>query len=231
MTQRILQDLRGDPVQARDGTIGEVDDAFFDDERWTVRYLVVDTGSWLPGRKVLISPRQVPSQPPGDYLRVNLTREQVEQAPGIEQDAPVSRQLEDAHARYYRYPAYWAGPYLWGFTNVPYASPSWNDAPPGDSSREKLRAAEQRARESHLRSTREVAGYRIRALDGELGHVEDFEVDDETWAIRGMVVDTRNWLPGRKVVVPPEAVTAVDWDNRAVSVRMTREEIERAPEV
>jgi hypothetical protein len=232
MLQKVMQDLKGDRIQARDGAIGSVQDAYFDDERWAVRYLVVDTGQWLPGKKVLISPASVPPQEGGgDQIRVDLTREQVEHAPGIDEDPPISRILEEAHARYYGYPYYWAGPYLWGAGPIPLAAPpaeTAQQARPGAD--ETSVQAEQRARESHLRSSAAVVGYSIRALDGDIGHVEDFVVDDRTWAIADMVVDTRNWLPGKKVLVPPEAIADIDWENRAVSVKLRREELKRSPE-
>lgn len=231
MGQKVMQDIRGDAIVARDGAIGSVQDVYFDDERWTVRYLVVDTGNWLPGRQVLISPRQVPAQPPGDAIRVDLTREQVERAPGIDRDKAVSRTLEQAHALYYGYPYYWAGPYLWGMGPLPLSNSAAERGLAGRSrEQEEMRArAEQQARESHLRSSAEVVGYAIRAEDGELGHVEDFLVDEESWAISGVVVDTRNWLPGKKAVVPPSAISDVDWHRREVSVRMAREQIKSAP--
>lgn len=230
MTQKMMQDLRGDAIVARDGRIGSVQDVYFDDERWAVRYLVVDTGNWLPGRQVLISPRQVPEQAPGGEIRVDLTRDQVEHAPGIEQDTPVSRILEEAHARYYDYPFYWAGPYLWGPAPLPHAARAPEPAARGAAREhgEIREATEQRARETHLRSGAEVVGYAIRAQDGELGHVEDFLVDERTWEISGMVVDTRNWLPGKKVVVAPTAIEDIDWHAGQVSVRMTRDEVKRA---
>jgi uncharacterized protein YrrD len=229
MLQRVMQDLKGDAIRARDGDVGSVKDVYFDDERWAVRYLVVDTGGWLPGRKVLISPAQVPPQPAGDAIQVELTREQVERAPGVENDAPVSRLMEAAHARYYGYPYYWAGPYLWGVAPVAYGSAAAEQGRPREDE-EQREMAEQRARESHLRSSAEVIGYAIRAADGELGHVEDFVVEDDSWKIAGMVVDTRNWLPGKKVLVPPSAIADIDWEGRQVTVAMSREELKRAPE-
>lgn len=205
-----------------------------------LRYLVVDTGNWLPGRQVLISPASVAPDGAGrDAIRTELRREQVERAPGIEVDAPVSRQIEEAHARYYGYPYYWSGPYLWGAAAVPWggtgaalAAPPAERAQEGSRERQEgYRQAEEAAEQSHLRSTAEVVGYRIHAADGEIGHVEDFLVDDQSWAIAGVVVDTRNWLPGKKVRVPPQAIEHVDWRNREVSVRVTREELKRAPEL
>jgi sporulation protein YlmC with PRC-barrel domain len=227
MLQKVMQDLHGDQLMARDGEIGSVQDVYFDDEQWAVRYLVVDTGGWLPGRRVLISPASVaPRQSGGDAIRVELTKEQVERAPDLGQDPPISRMLEEAHARHYGYPFYWTGPYLWGPQAIPAATPP-AETREGRALRE---MAEQRARESHLRSSAEVIGYRIRAADGEIGHVEDFVVDNENWAIADMVVDTRNWLPGKKVLVPPSAISDIDWHAGEVSVRLTREELKQAPE-
>lgn len=230
MLQKAMQDIRGDAIVARDGEVGSVKDLYFDDERWAVRYLVVDTGNWLPGRKVLISPASL-QEAGSDTIRVGLTREQVENAPGIDQDPPISRILEAEHARYYGYPYYWTGPYLWGMGAMPVAAPPANPAQQPRAQTEMRQRAEQEAEASHVRSSAEVVGYAIRAEDGEIGHVEDFVVDDESWAIAGMVVDTRNWLPGKKVVVPPDAIAAVDWNRREVAIRLKRDELKRAPEM
>ena len=225
MGHLVMKELRGDAIAARDGDIGSVKDVYFDDEQWAVRYLVVDTGKWLPDRKVLISPSSLePRGAGGNAIAARLTREQVEKAPGIEEDVPVSRLYEQAHARYFRYPYYWTGPYLWGMAPLP----AMEEMSPPEG-RESQAALEAQARESHLRSTDEVVGYRIRAADGPLGHVEDLLVDDESWAIEGMVVDTRDWLPGGKVVVPPSAVEEIDYTAREVGLRLTREEVKSAP--
>ena len=230
MLQQAVKDLRGDAIVARDGAIGSVDDVYFDDERWTVRYLVVDTGGWLSGRKVLISPACVMPIRERKALRVALTREQIGAAPSIERDAPISRSLEARHARYFGYPYYWSGPYLWGTAGMPVAT-EWTEpaavrAARADDVDEARRAP---ATESHVRSVREVVGYKLHATDGDVGRVEDFIVDDETWAIADLLVDTRNWLPGKKALVAPGAVAQVDWSNREVKIRLIRDEVERAP--
>lgn len=232
MVQKVMQDLKGERIVADDGHVGSVKDVYFDDERWAVRYLVVDTGEWLSGREVLISPACVPAQQADEEIRVTLTREQVRNAPDTSQDPPLSRLQEAAHARYYGYPYYWAGPYLWGAASVPVPSQTTAAVRRGiDREHEEMaQLAEQRARQSHVRSSAEVVGYKIRAADGDVGHVEDFLVDDETWAISDMVVDTRNWLPGKKVLVPPGAISDIDWENRQVSVRLTKEQLKRSPE-
>lgn len=225
MLQRLMRDLKGDAIAATDGDIGSVKDAYFDDERWAVRYLVVDTGKWLPGERVLISPAAV-AESRRDALNVRLSREQVEGAPRPDKDPPISRLMEQAHAQYYGYPYYWAGPYLWGYAAMPVSMPV---AEHEREATEAQKEAEARARESHLRSSAEVVGYRIEAVDGELGHVEDFVYDDRTWAIEYLVVDTRNWRPGGNVLVPPDAVRDVDWEHRTVTVGLTRDELAAAP--
>lgn len=232
MLQRAMKELKGDRILARDGPIGLVGDVYFDDERWTVRYLLVDTGYWLPGKEVLIAPASIePERSTGKGIAVNLTREQIEKAPDAESDQPVSRRFAEAHAQYYGYPYYWEGTGLWGAAPVPAAMPKRGR----EADRQvaaALHHAEKAARETHLRSGREVASYGIEAADGKIGHVEDLLVDDRDWSIRQMVVDTRNWLPGGKhALVPPSAVEWIDWETRTVRVRLTKDEIRQAPEL
>jgi hypothetical protein len=195
-----VKDLYGCRIQAIDGVIGKVEEFYFDDQDWAIRYLVVDTGDWLPGRRVLISPTTV-GHPnwSASLLPVGLTTDQVENSPILGRDEPVSRQRRTQLHRYYGWPVDWDG----------------EGEEEGD---------------PHLRSTKEVAGYYIQAKDDEVGHAEDFIVDDETWVIRWIVVDTRNWLPGRKVMVSPEWIQAVDWVERKVQVDLLRETIKNSPE-
>lgn len=227
-------ELFGKHLRARDGKIGTVRDVYFDDERWAVRYLEIDTSYGIGGRKVLVSPRSIERAAAEDKeIAVALTCEQVEKSPGADQDMPVSRQFEEAHAEYYGYPFYWAGPYLWGDSPHPISGePSVTLAPNTPDARERtqdLREAEQQARQSHLRSSEEVIGYRIVASDGAIGHVEDFVVDNEDWSIGTMIVDTRNWLPGKNVQVPVSAIRQVDWATREVRLNVTRDEVRNSP--
>lgn len=223
MMHKLVKDLQGDTIVARDGEIGSLSDAYFDDERWTLRYFVIDTGRWLPGRKVLVAPQSV-AQAEGAVMRLELSRGEVERAPGIDADPPVSRLLSQAHEARYGYP--YGGPFLWAAPMVPAAAPPLATDPVD---RERAEQAERRAERTHLRASSEVVGYRIQAADGEIGHVEDFVVDDQSWAIADMVVDTRNWLPGKKVLVPPSAICGIDWERGTVSVRLSRAELKRAP--
>ncbi len=227
-------EIEGMKVAATDGEIGKIVDLYFDDERWGVRYLVVNTGGWLSGRNVLISPRSLQGRGwAEDAVRVALTREQVENSPPIETARPVSRHYEVAHAMYYGYPYYWTGPYLWGLGAYPMVEGARNPPPVGPAEREMAAAAEaekRAAEDSHLRSCVEVVGYRIEAQDGSIGHLQDFLVDDETWGIPYLVVDRRAWLPGGLVVVPPDSVDQIDWGTSTIHLTLTREAVKQSPE-
>src|SRR4029453_11630334 len=191
--------LKGLTVAAIDGDIGSVQDLYFDDRHWTIRYLVADTGTWLPGKQVLLSPMSVGEFTPGD----NPTANQGKNTPTIDTEKPVNRQHETTFSRYYGYPFYWEGAYRWGLTDFPGLTPI-PVGPAPSAVDEEMRARERESADPHLRSARAVTDYYIEATDGDLGHVEDFLVEDTTWAIRYMIVDTRNWWPGRKVIVSPE---------------------------
>ena len=240
------RDLEGFTIGATDGDIGSVQDLYFDDRSWTIRYLLVDTGNWLPGRRVLISPMSV--RDPGwsdQRLAVGLTREEVERSPDIDAARPISREHELLFTGHYGLAPYWEGPYRWGAVPYPFAplTPGHPGPVPDPAT---ARALEREGLDNvgpehvegrhlddehapALRSAREVIGHHIEAVDGEVGHVADVLVDDRTWAVRYMVVDTRNWWPGKQVLVAPEWIDRVSWTDGKVSVRMTREQIRDAP--
>jgi hypothetical protein len=218
-----------------DGDIGGVDDVYFDDLTWTVRYLVVETGTWLPGRKVLLSPASLRDLDAAERrVRTDLTRRQVQESPSIDTDKPVSRQHENALSSHYGYSPYWAGPYRWGPYAYPYpllhagVLPPATDSPYENRVAEELAAREEQSRDEHLRSARAVSGYGIRATDGELGHVEDFLVDDQDWAIRYLIVDPRSWWPGPHVLVAVDWIRSVSWNDEVVEVDVSRDAVRGA---
>ena len=229
---RGVKDLTGYVIKATDDEIGMVQDFYFDDEIWTIRYLVVDTGWWLPGRSVLIAPEAL-DRPDWDSRRfsVRLTRREVEQSPGVETDKPVSRQKESELRTYYPWPLYWTG--QTGFmpaaagTQVEAVAALQAGALAEDGQRP---SPAETTDDPHLRSANEVIGYDIQAREGEIGHVEDFIVDDDTWVIRYMVVDSGNWLPGKNVLIAPQWIHAVNWAERTVRVDLARQTIADAPE-
>jgi hypothetical protein len=220
------KNLQGLVIRATDGEIGTVDQLYFDDQIWAIRYLTVDTGNWLNGRNVLISPHSILQVDwKSRRIDVKLTRKQVENAPNIDTHRPVSRQHEAEYYGYYGYPYYWDGPYMWG----PAYSPVGMGSMTASSNRMAERIREESV-DSHLRTTQAVAGYRIDAKDGDIGHVERFIVDDETWAIRYLEVATKNWWPGKKVLLSPTWVERVSWEESKVFVAVTREAIKTCPE-
>lgn len=235
---RSTHELQDYTMGASDGPIGRVSDVYFDDDAWVVRYLVVDTGSWLASRLVLISPMAIghPDRA-GRLLPLRITREQVRNSPDIDTSRTVSRQHEVAYLGYYGYPSYWEGGGLWGaglYPNLMLPDDVIRGADRAEREREdavQLRAERERQRsdDPHLRSCKAVTGYRIHANDGEIGHVDDLLVDEDTWAIRYLVINTSNWWVGHQVLVAPHWITGVSWDERSVSVDLTRHAIQDAP--
>ncbi|MFW5689236.1 MAG: PRC-barrel domain-containing protein, partial [Spirochaetota bacterium] len=211
---RNLRDLEGFRLAAQDGEIGHVTDCYFEDDAWAVRYLIVSTGSWLFGKKVLISPNAV-LEIRWDYdcIKVNLTMEQVRNSPDIDTDRPISRQQEAEYHLYYNFPPYWGGVALWGRYDEPGAEPTEDEAASTDRDR-KWNAKW----DSHLRSAREVRGYRVVAIDGQVGHVDNFLVDPDTWAVRYLVINTGGWLKKHEVLFTPKLVDQVIWGQTTVNV-------------
>jgi uncharacterized protein YrrD len=225
--------MKGAAVSGTDGKVGTVADLYFDDRHWTVRYLVVDTGGWLSGRRVLIPPAAVADGGwKGGTLRLALTQQQIRASPGVDTHQPVSRAHEADIYRHYGFSEYWNGPYLWGQDMLPMMpQPVLLEEAPEESLRRAPENQNPQADEDrHLRSCREVLGYDIRATDDRIGHVDDFLFDEQDWSIRLMVVDTRNWWPGKQVLVAPQSIASVDWDSRMVQVQVTRAELEDSPE-
>jgi uncharacterized protein YrrD len=220
---RSVQKIEGLAIGATDGPIGKVTDLYFDDAAWVIRYVEVDTTSWLGGRKVLISPYSMKQLDwEGGVLPVSVTKEQVRNSPGVESHKPISRQYEENYLGYYKYPVYWGGEGLWGASNYPGTLPDHDGY---------LRAPSRHGAGSdpHLRSCQTVTGYHIRAKDGEIGHVQGFLVDDSTWAVRYLIVNTSNWWMGHQVLVSPEWIRDVDWAESVVTIDLDRQSIKQSP--
>ncbi|TAL53501.1 PRC-barrel domain-containing protein [Pandoraea sp.] len=235
-----VKELLGCHIHANDGEIGTVKDLYFDDERWVIRYLVVETGTWLASRRVLISPISVRDTTWVDnVMRVSLTQRQVKDSPDIDTDKPVCRQHEADYHNYYGYPNYWEGANLWGASMYPVIP--WVDSSAGVAtlreSRESAVAHEMQARltlkgepaDPHLRSCDEVAGYEVLATDGLIGRVADFIFDDKHWAVRYIDVDTHRWMPGKHVLISRAWVDQVSWAEHQVLVDVTRKAVETGP--
>jgi uncharacterized protein YrrD len=221
---RSTKEITGYSLLATDGEIGECKDFLFDDQKWVVRYMVADTGGWLNSEQVIISPLSL-GEPDWALRRfpVDLTKEKVRNAPPLEEEMPVSRQYETTLYDHYDYPYYWVGHSLWGPGATPRQLRKYVEVTPPASN--PLTTGD-----PNLRSVKEVTGYHISAQDGEVGHVEDFILDDETWSVRYFVVDTRNWLPGRKVLLSPIWMEDIDWKKQIASVALEQEQIKNSPE-
>jgi uncharacterized protein YrrD len=272
----------GTKIHALDGNLGHVDDFYFDDLKWIVRYMIVRTGSWFADKHVMLSPsaiRDVVWEEPAVY--VDLTQEQIKNSPDLDLEKPVTREQEMELVRHYQWPSYWAGGPAGaidpvaanmgiGAMGVPGMGvlPSASILPPdrpahglsdhpghiindisstGVSDTELLnsdiansgesktdaelrRAAQAKGLHHYLRGVKEVTGYHIAATDGEIGHVDDFFIDEEKWQIQYILVDTSNWLPGRKVLISPQWIRDIVWDDSQVRVNVTREQIKNSPD-
>ncbi len=224
----MLQNIKafyGHKLAASDGDIGHVKDFYFDDKTWAVRYLVADTGSWLTRRQVLLTPHAFGHfDQDGKILHVNLTRAQIENSPSIDSHKPVSRQYEIDHYRYYGWPAYWDGPAMWGLGGYPVAMPAAKDDRDGQVHFHHHRD------DKHLQSTQVVSGYGIEASDGAIGSVTDLMVDDKSWAIRELVVETGHWYSGKQILISSGKIERISYEESKVFVRLTKADIERTVE-
>jgi len=237
-----LDQVSGSTIHAVDGDIGKVVDCYFDEHRWAVRYLVVETGTWLEGRQVLISPASVDRVDWNDgKVNLNIDRMRVKNSPPADLTQPVSREYESSYSEYYGYPHYWEGTDIWGSATTPRAYASR----PGTAARtsgEPHPASEARGRMgtaasskrgvtgSQLRSAKEVAGYHIRATDGEVGHIDDFLVNRDSWVVNSILIDTSNMPGGKPVLLHRERIDRIDWNNKEIRVRATTQEIKNSPE-
>jgi hypothetical protein len=237
---RSMSDLENYAIGATDGSIGHVEDFYFDDDAWVIRYLVVKTGAWLAGRKVLISPIAVGKPNWTErVLPVAITKAQVKNSPDIDTDKPVSRQHEQDYMAYYGYPGYWGSTGMWGGGYYPgdllalsgqsRTDTEYRIAQAQTEARAGITAKPKGNEDPHLRSCKAVIGYRIESTDGEIGHVSGLLVDEETWAIRYMVVNTSNWWLGHQVLIAPQWINDFRWAEQLVSVHLTQQAVKTSP--
>lgn len=233
---RNADSLKNLEIRARDGVLGKVKDYYFDDAHWAIRYLVVETGTWLNSRKVLVATSIVDAI---DWekalIPVDLTQQQVRNSPGIDTEKPVSREDETGLQKHYGWPAYWSGAgYLGDGLTAPASFVGAPLTPAVPATAEAALSTLPRVRtapdgDPNLRSGGTVVGYGLEASDGPLGHIADFLFEDHTWALRYAIVDTRVWLPGKKVVITPDWISSVSWTDSRVYVDLTREAVKAAP--
>jgi hypothetical protein len=225
---RSIKDMENYSIGATDGVIGRVKDFYFDDAAWVIRYLVVETDDWLSQqRKVLISPMAI-GQPnwSEEIFPVSITRAQVRNSPDIDTDKPVSRQHEMGYLGYYGYPNYWGGGGLWGaglYPDMLLGGLGNGGAPPTSSE------APDHPDDPHLRSGNAVMRYYVHATDGDIGHVAGLLVDEKSWAVRYIIVNTSNWWLGHEVLISPHWIEDVYWAESKLEVALTRQAVKDAP--
>jgi hypothetical protein len=244
---RNIKDLEHFTIGAADGAIGRITDFYFDDEAWVIRYLVVDTEETTPRRSVLISPIAI-GQPDWSeqVFPTALTMAQVKGSPDIDTHKPVSRQQEMGYSGYYGYGNYWGGGGLWGaglYPDILQAGRQAKESSVADRSArlhqahrgvepaaaQGSAAAQGRFDDSHLRSGNGVMRYYVHATDGDIGHVDGLLIDEKSWAIRYIVVNTSNWWLGHQVIISPQWIDEVSWAESTVSVDLTRQAIKDSP--
>ncbi len=219
-----IQELYGDKLSAIDGEIGKVKDFYFDDNNWVVRYLIADTGNWLTGRTVLLSPHSFGNLDQLERtLNIQLTKKQIEKSPSIESHLPVNRQFERDYYAYYGYPAYWDGGGMWGAGGYPMILPTLADV---QTSHKQFHHRD----DKHLRSTLAVTGYDIQTADGMIGAVSGYMVDEKSWAIRDLVVETGSWYSGKEIKVPVSKVERISYEESKVFITLTKEDLQRTSE-
>jgi hypothetical protein len=216
--------IRGAAIRATDGEIGTLEDFYFEEDRWVVRYLLVDTGKWLSGRRVLLSPMSVSGEWNMAEIPVALTRDQVWHSPEFDHLQPISRQRESQLLRHYGYPDYWDAGGVWGTHESPASLRGAPASAPAAQGRTSVDL------ETHpLLSTKDIISRHLHATDGEIGHVDDVLIGQETWRIRYLQVDTSNWIGGKWVIVSTEALRGVDREHRTLRVGLTRAQIHQSP--
>ena len=199
-----LGSVTGAQIAATDGSLGSVSDFFFDDQTWTVRYLVVAIKKWFSRRDVLIATTAVCNPDWGKRrFSVHLTREQVRHSPDVDTEKPVTRQQEIAMTQYFGWPTYWSG-----FPTGEYAA--------------EMEYPTNGADDPHLRSVWDVAGYEVWAGDRDMGRVEDYLLDEASWHIGSLIVAKAEWVTGESHLVSTRSVVSVDWANRRIDAVATR---------
>jgi hypothetical protein len=213
-----VEQLQGYTIRGTDGEIGKLHDVYFDDASWKVLFLLADTRPWIVGRLVLISPAALGD--PDTENRVfpmSLTKAEVENGPSVEEHKPVSRQHAADVSKYWDRPFFGPGDPRFDLgleLDPPAAQPEAHDVPPDD---------------PHLRSAGDIRGHHVDTPDGRCGHIEDWIVDVDSWTIREVVIDTTDWWPGGSVRIPTAEIASMNWDDKSVQVRLSKEALAARP--
>ncbi|MFA9555726.1 PRC-barrel domain-containing protein [Evansella sp. AB-rgal1] len=217
-------------VQATDGELGKVKDIYFDEDNWVIRYLVIDTRKWLPGRKVLVSPISFDSVDfENGMVNILETKESIKDSPSLEEHEPISRKHEILLHAHFGWPHYWSyfdNNRLWGDFNTPHELGNTTET-------EVDKLTPEQEDERKLRSVNDIkgdfTGYTIQATDGEIGHVSDFMISDDSWKVRYFVVETKNLLAGKFVVLSVDWINSISWTDKRLVVDLPKDAIKNGP--
>jgi uncharacterized protein YrrD len=229
--QHKIKSLIGFTIGATDGEIGEVKEFYFDDDTWTVRYLIVETGNWFNNRKVLIAPEALLKPDwKNKIFPINLSKEKIKNSPNIDTERPVSRQHEIEMYNYYPWTSYWGGGVWGGGMGVSGMMTEGEEPIEERLRREDSTNTKDAVEDTHLRSTLNVTGYAIHAIDGKVGDVEDFIVNDATWKLDFLEVDAGDWFQGKKVLITPKLVKEIKWDSSEIFLNISVADVKSSPE-
>lgn len=224
---RKVEDIYGYSVRALDGDIGQVHDLYLDDH-WFIRYLGVDTGSWLSHRLLIISMQAVGSPMwQEEVLPVRLSQKQIASSPEIDPSQPLSQQQFFELHEYYSWPTQGIDRSLRG---VP---PSANDlfppSPPlapagaGEEANATSDAVRTQVEHMRLRSSREMLGYQVMSKEEQIGLVEDLLLSEDDWLIQYILLDTHGWAPDRKVLIPSRSIEGINWSAMKIYADISRQ--------
>jgi len=218
------KDLYHFSLKTKDDVIGHCKDLLFDDQHWTVRFIVVKTGNWLFNKKVIISPISIKDEfnVENKHIPVELTKQQIEDSPGIDAAKPVSRQHEIQYLKHFGWPSYWTGTSAWGVSTYP---SSLYDMSAGDSDYDEITDADK-----HLRSAIEVGGYHLETNEGSIGHINNFLINTKTWRIRYLIIDIGGGISHKQVLLSTNWIESIDWASKEVKVNVDPQQVKNSPE-
>lgn len=226
-----LNRLTGYHLKALDGDFGKLVALYFDDKNWIVRYFVARSTEWLVGRKLLIVPTLITDIDPKDkIIDVDLTLQQVENSPLLEareigDEEYISLNYEQEIYRYYRLLPYWhSEPAI-----IPMGDSSNSNSNPNPNEIKLVETSESFAHRP-LHSSEELKNFGLHATDGNIGHIADLIIEEESWRIRYLEINTHHWLPGKHVLLAPAWIKKIDWQNKTVLVDLDCNAIKTAPD-
>ncbi len=227
----LLEDLIGYKIEAEDGHIGTVHDVLFDDEAWVVRYVVVDTGGWLLGRKVLVSPEAAHEPDEGHKtLQVKLTKQQVKDSPEVPIDPPLSREEEAQYRDHYRWPDYWDNVEAFdrnAMVNIAPEAMSLGTVAPAPPVAPPIPEV---VADPMLRSARVIRGYKIHCgADEDVGEVTDFVIDGQAWTVPFLVVKLKDKDAADHVLIPASSIRRTGWKDKAIELDYESATVNSAP--